>query len=119
MPDPGTSNPAMPHNHHVMMFQDAHELCSGLVQDALTRHACVVQMLMEESGGVVPHTFEGLEALPGVGHKTASVVICTAFGYVIACAAMHCDCVMQHRSYSGIHTPDCSRDITVSVHGRT
>ncbi len=30
--------------------------------------------------GVVPRTFEALEALPGVGHKTASVVMAQAFG---------------------------------------
>ena len=80
------------------MFQDAHELCSGLMQEGPTRHACAVQMLMEEHSGVVPHTFEGLEALPGVGHKTASVVICTAFGCVIACAAMHSDCAIHYWS---------------------
>jgi endonuclease-3 len=33
-----------------------------------------------EHGGVVPATFDGLEALPGVGHKTASVVMSQAFG---------------------------------------
>ena len=38
-------------------------------------------MLVKEHGGRVPRTFEELEQLPGVGHKTASVVICTAFGY--------------------------------------
>ena len=36
--------------------------------------------LLVEQGGVVPQTFEGLEALPGVGHKTASVVMAQAFG---------------------------------------
>jgi endonuclease-3 len=38
------------------------------------------RILMEEHGGKVPDTFEGLEALPGVGHKTASVVMSQAFG---------------------------------------
>ncbi|MEM8930101.1 MAG: endonuclease III [Acidobacteriota bacterium] len=37
------------------------------------------EMLIED-GGEVPRTFEGLEALPGVGHKTASVVMSQAFG---------------------------------------
>jgi endonuclease-3 len=32
-------------------------------------------------GGAVPRTFEELEALPGVGHKTASVVMAQAFGH--------------------------------------
>lgn len=38
------------------------------------------RILMEDHGGKVPDTFEGLEALPGVGHKTASVVMSQAFG---------------------------------------
>ncbi len=38
------------------------------------------QMLVEEHDGEVPKTFEALEALPGVGHKTASVVMSQAFG---------------------------------------
>jgi endonuclease-3 len=38
------------------------------------------QILIEQHGGEVPRTFEELEALPGVGHKTASVVMTQAFG---------------------------------------
>jgi endonuclease-3 len=38
------------------------------------------EILVEEHGGAVPQTFEALEALPGVGHKTASVVMTQAFG---------------------------------------
>jgi endonuclease-3 len=38
------------------------------------------QLLIERHGGRVPRTFEELEALPGVGHKTASVVMSQAFG---------------------------------------
>lgn len=37
-------------------------------------------MLLEKHNGEVPKTFEELEALPGVGHKTASVVKVQAFG---------------------------------------
>jgi endonuclease-3 len=37
-------------------------------------------LLVERHGGLVPQTFEELEALPGVGHKTASVVMAQAFG---------------------------------------
>ena len=36
--------------------------------------------LMEQHGGRVPMTREALEALPGVGRKTANVVLNTAFG---------------------------------------
>jgi endonuclease-3 len=38
------------------------------------------RILVEQHGGEVPRTFEELEALPGVGHKTASVVMAQAFG---------------------------------------
>ncbi len=39
------------------------------------------QLLIEKHGGEVPQSFEELEALPGVGHKTASVVMSQAFGF--------------------------------------
>lgn len=38
-------------------------------------------IIMEKHGGAVPESFEALEALPGVGHKTASVVMSQAFGH--------------------------------------
>jgi len=38
------------------------------------------EILLEEHGGVVPADMEALERLPGVGHKTASVVMSQAFG---------------------------------------
>jgi endonuclease-3 len=37
-------------------------------------------ILVEKYGGAVPEDMEALEALPGVGHKTASVVMAQAFG---------------------------------------
>jgi endonuclease-3 len=37
-------------------------------------------ILINEHNGEVPASFESLEALPGVGHKTASVVMSQAFG---------------------------------------
>ena len=37
-------------------------------------------ILVSEHDSVVPRTFEALEALPGVGHKTASVVMAQSFG---------------------------------------
>jgi endonuclease III len=38
------------------------------------------ELLVEQHGGQVPADFDALEALPGVGHKTASVVMAQAFG---------------------------------------
>jgi endonuclease-3 len=40
----------------------------------------LAELLLERHGGLVPSSFEALEALPGVGHKTASVVMAQAFG---------------------------------------
>ena len=39
------------------------------------------QMLVNEHGGQVPDDWDALEKLPGVGHKTASVVMSQAFGH--------------------------------------
>ena len=38
------------------------------------------ELLLERHQGEIPNTFEELEALPGVGHKTAGVVLAQAFG---------------------------------------
>jgi len=38
------------------------------------------EILLREHAADVPQSFAALEALPGVGHKTASVVLCQAFG---------------------------------------
>jgi endonuclease-3 len=38
------------------------------------------KIILEKHNGSVPDNFEDLEALPGVGHKTASVVMAQAFG---------------------------------------
>ena len=40
----------------------------------------LAQLLIERHDGQVPESFKALEALPGVGHKTASVVMSQAFG---------------------------------------
>lgn len=40
----------------------------------------LAQVLVEKHGGRVPRDMEALEQLPGVGHKTASVVMSQAFG---------------------------------------
>ncbi len=41
----------------------------------------MAEILVERHDSVVPQTFEELEGLPGVGHKTASVVMSQAFGH--------------------------------------
>ena len=41
----------------------------------------LTRIILEKHNGKVPRTFEELEELPGVGHKTASVVMSQGFGY--------------------------------------
>ena len=47
------------------------------------------QILVDEHGGVVPQDRESLEALPGVGRKTANVVLNTAFGQLTMAVDTH------------------------------
>src|SRR5262249_2783473 len=53
--------------------------CGLAPAKARTIHA-LSKLLVERHGGRVPASFEELETLPGVGHKTASVVMVQAFG---------------------------------------
>lgn len=52
----------------------------GLAPTKAKNIARLSQILCESYAGKVPQTFEELESLPGVGHKTASVVMAQAFG---------------------------------------
>jgi len=52
----------------------------GLYQTKAKHLMQTCRLLVEQHGGAVPQTREELEALPGVGHKTASVILNTAFG---------------------------------------
>jgi endonuclease-3 len=52
----------------------------GLSPSKSKNIAALSRILLEEHDGIVPQSFEELEALPGVGHKTASVVMAQAFG---------------------------------------
>jgi endonuclease III len=51
----------------------------GLYRGKAKNVVALSQMLMEHHGGDVPRTREALEALPGVGRKTANVVLNVAF----------------------------------------
>lgn len=52
----------------------------GLYQTKAKNVIGLCKMLIELHGGQVPRSREALEALPGVGRKTANVVLNTAFG---------------------------------------
>ena len=52
----------------------------GLAKTKAKNIKKLAQLLLDRHEGLVPQSFEALEALPGVGHKTASVVMSQAFG---------------------------------------
>ncbi|HSN82806.1 MAG TPA: endonuclease III [Polyangiales bacterium] len=52
----------------------------GLAPTKAKNLQAMARKLVDEHGGTVPADMEALEELPGVGHKTASVVMCQAFG---------------------------------------
>ena len=52
----------------------------GLANTKAKNLKSAAEILVEKHNGIVPQTFEELEELPGVGHKTASVVMSQAFG---------------------------------------
>lgn len=72
-------------NPHEMMHKDVEAIKDIIRPCGLSpRKSQAIQSLskiiVEEHNGEVPKSFEALEALPGVGHKTASVVMAQAFG---------------------------------------
>jgi endonuclease-3 len=52
----------------------------GLAPTKAKNLKAMAELLIERHGGAVPGNIAALEALPGVGHKTASVMMCQAFG---------------------------------------
>ena len=53
----------------------------GLAPKKSRAIATLSRILVDNFGGSVPESFDDLESLPGVGHKTASVVMSQGFGY--------------------------------------
>ncbi|MEM7199132.1 MAG: endonuclease III [Planctomycetota bacterium] len=63
----------------VPQIQTAIQSC-GLAPQKARNIQALSKLLVEEYDGAVPRSLEQLEKLPGVGHKTASVVMVQAFG---------------------------------------
>lgn len=71
----------------------------------------MAELLLENHNGIVPQTFEELEALPGVGHKTASVVMSQAFGFPAFPVDTHIHRLMvQWKLTSGKNVIETERD---------
>ena len=61
----------------------------GLYNAKAANVVAMCRLLLERHGGEVPRTREALEALPGVGRKTANVVLNTAFGEPVMAVDTH------------------------------
>jgi len=61
----------------------------GLYNAKAKNIMAMCRMLLEQHGGEVPMTREALEELPGVGRKTANVILNTAFGHATIAVDTH------------------------------
>ena len=64
------------------------------------------RLLLVRHGGQVPHSREALEALPGVGRKTANVVLNVAFGHPTIAVDTHCFRVGNRTGMAPGKTPE-------------
>jgi len=68
---------------------EKHVQTIGLYRTKAKNVVALSKILLEEHGGEVPATREALERLPGVGRKTANVVLNTAFGQATVAVDTH------------------------------
>ena len=68
---------------------EAHIKTIGLYHAKAKNLLATCAMLIEQHGGQVPRTREALEKLPGVGRKTANVVLNSAFGEAVMAVDTH------------------------------
>ncbi|MBT8229252.1 MAG: endonuclease III, partial [Bacteroidia bacterium] len=72
-------NPSAMREMTVEQIKDIIRPCGLSPQKSKAIHR-LSEILLDKHDGQVPDNFKDLEALPGVGHKTASVVMAQAFG---------------------------------------
>ncbi|MEN3189165.1 MAG: endonuclease III, partial [Atribacterota bacterium] len=66
----------------------------------------VARILVEEYGGQIPNTIEGLLRLPGVGRKTANLVLSIAFNKPAICVDTHVHRIVNRWGYVQTRTPE-------------
>ena len=72
-------------------------------------------LLLTQHNGVVPETREALQALPGVGRKTANVVLNIAFGHETCAVDTHVFRVANRTGLAPAKTPDAVEDALMAV----
>ncbi|MFM7695646.1 MAG: endonuclease III [Vulcanococcus sp.] len=84
----------------------------GLAKTKARNVKRLAELLLERHGGEVPRSFPELEALPGVGHKTASVVMAQAFGVPAFPVDTHIHRLAQRWGLSpGLNVEQTERDL--------
>ena len=84
----------------------------GLARTKARNVRRLAELLLERHGGAVPCGFDALEALPGVGHKTASVVMAQAFGIPAFPVDTHIHRLAQRWGLSnGLHVEQTEHDL--------
>lgn len=87
----------------------------GLFNTKAKNVAALSQLLLEKHGGEVPRDREALEALPGVGRKTANVVLNVAFGEPTIAVDTHIFRVGNRTGLAPGKTPRQVEDVLVKV----
>lgn len=87
----------------------------GLYRNKAKNVIALSRILVERHGGQVPHDRAALEALPGVGHKTASVVLNEAFGEPTIAVDTHVFRVANRTGLAPGTTPRAVEDLLVAT----
>ena len=80
----------------------------GLFNSKAKNVIAMCRILLEQHGGAVPQPREALEALPGVGRKTANVILNTAFGQPTIAVDTH---IFRVANRTGLAPGETVRDV--------
>ncbi len=91
---------------------DLEELCEiikpcGLFRTKANDIKNAAIMLLEQYNGIVPDTMEDLLKLPGIGRKTANLILSDVYGHPAIVADTHC---IRISNKLGLTTKDCGKD---------
>jgi endonuclease-3 len=75
----------------------------------------ISRILLEKHAGAVPSVLEDLVTLPGVGLKTANLVLSTGFGIPAICVDIHVHRIANRRGWISSKTPDESEKLLRSI----
>lgn len=93
----------------------AHIRSIGLAPTKAKNVARLAELLIAEHGGAVPHSREALEALPGVGKKTASVVLAELYNEPTLAVDTHVFRVTQRLGLQGERSPEKAEQRLLAV----